>query len=395
MKINNINPISFKAHYVNVDIGASSINGSMKIRTLDDKGNLIDYYKTTVFDEDQKRSEQKFEQSVANKIAGSEYRNAGRIAKADPDNEMYLTVCYPGPKITEDGQDGFRLPNFYFDDSRTRRFERAIKPDNIDKYLAAQGVNLVQSRHANDMAGAGACLLDKLQKEHPELLKEGEDILFLYPGGGLGCGLLSVDKNDIKIKPMEMGHIQKNGEKGKTLETNVGVPGLINNFATRLELNGAERKIIGNDARAVRDYDVLSEYIPYINPLKFERVSAQVIGDFMDSLSELVAIQVCASKTNSVVLTGNVANGTREVVNKKDYFKAKPEYQADGCDKFTAIFREMVDKKLNPVGQAIVGDKTGLTVTFVDLKDNTEGAEVLQKCEEVGKPAKWYNMTDV
>ena len=395
MRINNINPVSFKAHYVNVDIGASSALGSMKIRTLDDKGNLIDYYKTTVFDEDQKRSEQKFEQSVANKIAGSEYRNAGRIAKADPDNEMYLTVCYPGPKITENGEDGFRLPNFYFDDNRTRRFERAIKPDNIDKYLAAQGVNLVQSRHANDMAGAGACILDKLEKEHPELLKEGEDILFLYPGGGLGCGILSVDKNDIKIKPMEMGHIQKNGGKGKTLESDVGVPGLINNFATRLELNGAERKIIGNDARAVRDYEVFSEYLPYIHPAEFRFASVPTVHEFIDSLAELVAIQICASKTKSVVLTGNVANGTRDIVNKSNYYESKPEYQADGADKFTAIFREMVDKKLNPVGQAIVGDKTGLTVTFVDLKDNTEGAEVLQKCEEVGKPAKWYNMTDV
>ena len=83
-----------------------------------------------------------------------------------------------------------------------------------------------------------------------------------------------------------------------------------------------------------------------------------------------------------------------EFILKKDYFKAKPEYQADGADKFTAIFREMVDKKLNPVGQAIVGDKTGLTVTFVDLKDNTEGAEVLQQCEEVGKPVKWYNKNE-
>ena len=394
MRINNINPVSFKAHYVNVDIGASSILGSMKIRTLDDKGNLIDYYKTTVFDEGVNRSEQKFEQSVANKVADSEQRNADKIAKADPDNEMYLTVCYPGPKITEDGKDGFRLPNFYFDDNRTHRFERAIKPDNIDKYLAAQGVNLVQSRHANDMAGAGACILDKLEKEHPELLKEGEDILFLYPGGGLGCGILSVDKNDIKIKPMEMGHIQKNGAKGKTLESDVGVPGLMNNFATRLELNSAERKIIGNDARTVREYDTLSKYLPYINPLTFALASRTAVTEFMDSLAELVAIQVCASKTNSVVLTGNVANGTREVVNKKDYFKAKPEYQADGADKFTAIFREMVDKKLNPVGQAIVGDKTGLTVTFVDLKDNTEGAEVLQQCEEVGKPVKWYNKNE-
>ena len=395
MKINNINPVSFKAHYVNVDIGASSVNGSMKIRTLDDKGNLIDYFKTTVFDDDDIRSEDSFEKKVADKIAASEIKNADKILKADPDDELFLTVCYPGPKIKENGKDGFRLPNFSYDKDRLHRFEKAIKPDNIDdNIIIEKDINLVQSRHANDMAGAGACILSKLESEHPELLKEGEDILFLYPGGGLGCGIISIDKHDTKIKPMEMGHIQRSGERDKTLETDVGVPGLINNFANRLGLEYYDKARLGNDARAVRDYDVFSEYFTHYSKDEFDIASDLAIAEFIDSLAELVAIQVCASKVKTVVLTGNVAKGTRDEVNR-DWHEPTPEFQADGCDKFTAIFREMVDKKLNSVGQAILGEPTGLTVTFVDLNDNTEGAEILQKCEEVGNPTKWYNMIDV
>ena len=66
MKINTISPISFKAHYVNVDIGASSTYGSMKIRTLDEDGKLIDYQKTTVFSNSDQRSEKCFEQKPTN-----------------------------------------------------------------------------------------------------------------------------------------------------------------------------------------------------------------------------------------------------------------------------------------------------------------------------------------
>ena len=64
----------------------------------------------------------------------------------------------------------------------------------------------------------------------------------------------------------------------------------------------------------------------------------------------------------------------------------------DGCDKFTAIFREKVASNLTPVGKIILGNPNDLDVRFITIKDNTEGAEILQKCDEVGKPAKWYNM---
>ena len=71
MKINTINSnIKFASHYTNVDIGASSILGSFKIAIVDDKGNLIaKNYGSTVFAENEERSEDKFERNVAKKIA--------------------------------------------------------------------------------------------------------------------------------------------------------------------------------------------------------------------------------------------------------------------------------------------------------------------------------------
>lgn len=392
MKINAVSPISFKAHYVNVDIGASSTSGSMKIRTLDDKGNLIDYKRTTVFNQTEQRNEHSFEENVARKVIATEEANKDKIAKADPDNEMYLTICYPGPKVNENGKDGFRLSNFFYDDARTRRFEKPITSDNIDSYIAAKGINLVQSRHANDMAGAGACILNKLQTEHPDMLTEGNEIVFLYPGGGLGSGIISVDKNDIKIKPSEVQHARQATAELKALEADVGVHGFIKNFADALDLSKEERKSISGNAMAVTKYSEFSRIIPDYSKEQHDTASKMAIDAFMDSLAEITAIEICALKTKSFILTGNVANGNREAVNNNPEFVAKEEYMTDGCDKFTAIFREKVASNLTPVGKIILGNPNDLDVRFITIKDNTEGAEILQKCDEVGKPAKWYNM---
>lgn len=392
MKINTISPISFKAHYVNVDIGASSTYGSMKIRTLDEDGKLIDYQKTTVFSNSDQRSEKCFEQNVANKIVASEVRNKKKIAQADPDDEMYLTICYPGPKTNENGKDGFRLSNFFYDNKRTMRFQKPITVDNIDSYIAARGINIVQTRHANDMAGAGACILSKVKEECPELLKEGEEIVFLYPGGGLGSGIISVDKHDIKIKPSEVQHARQASSKLRPLESDVGVHGIIKNFSNAIGLSESQRQKIGGNALATNNYAEFKKFFPEYTQDEHNKASKVAIDAFMNALAEITAIEICALKTKSIILTGNVANGNRQAVNENPEFVAKEEYMQDGCDKFTAIFREKVEKNLTPVGKVILGDANNLDVRFLTIKDNTEGAELLQKCEEVGKPAKWYNM---
>lgn len=395
MRASLISPISFKAHYVNVDIGASSSLGSMKIRAFDDNGNPIDYKKTTVFSDRDIRSEKSFEENVSEKIIAFETRNKDKIKEVDPDNEMYLTICYPGPKTNEQGKSSFRLSNFYYDDERTRRFEKPITPANIDSYIVSRGINIIQTRHVNDMAGAGACILNKVQEEHSDLLEEGNEILFLYPGGGLGSGVISVDKHDVKIKPSEVQHARKATAELKPLEADVGVPGFINNFADALDLSAEERMLIKGNAIAANNYSEAVKHFPEMTKKEHDVAAKYAIDAFMDSLAEVTAMEICALKTKSVILTGNVANGNREAVNNNPEFVAKEEYMQDGCDKFTAIFREKVEKNLTQVGKIILGNPNDLDVRFVKLKDNAEGAELLQQCEEVGKPAKWYNLPTI
>ena len=77
MQINNISThsIPFKAHYINVDVGASTINGSLKLCAIDENDNIIAKERTTVFDEGESRSEDKFEHNLAKKIAVFEFLN--------------------------------------------------------------------------------------------------------------------------------------------------------------------------------------------------------------------------------------------------------------------------------------------------------------------------------
>ena len=81
MKINSVSGVNFKAHYTNVDIGASSINGSLKIRTVDESGKTIAAERTTVFLPSDKRSEDSFERNVARKVADHQIRYNEEIKK--------------------------------------------------------------------------------------------------------------------------------------------------------------------------------------------------------------------------------------------------------------------------------------------------------------------------
>ena len=50
------------------------------------------------------------------------------------------------------------------------------------------------------MNQAFKALADPTRRKILDLLKEGEEILFLYPGGGLGSGFITVDKNTRTFK---------------------------------------------------------------------------------------------------------------------------------------------------------------------------------------------------
>ena len=383
---------SFKAHFTNVDIGASSINGSLKICAIDDKsGEIIAKEKLTVFDDNEARSEEKFEQNVAGKVAEFEQKHQPEILSHDEDNEMKMTICYPGPCVKTGDSNGFLLSNFYYDNNRQTRFQRPINPDNIDLELKNRGISLVQSRHANDMAGAGACLLKKLQTQYPELLAEGEEILYMYPGGGLGSGMIIADGDNIKVHPSELQHIKKYGTENDSTEMHVGASFLRKNFEKALNLKENE---IGENTKAVDNYDELIATINRpIDKDEFEEASKQAISQFMDSIAQLIATKVCESNLRTVVLTGPIVNSLHSSVNNNPKFETNPDNKEP--DKFKAILKDKVQENLTDVGKKLLGSPDNLNILFLTTTDNTEGAHLLQNGTSVGNPPRWYNVKNI
>ncbi|MBQ3642195.1 hypothetical protein II906_09785 [bacterium] len=394
MYISSVSPVnqkvnSFGAHFTNVDIGASSINGSLKISAVDDKsGEIIAKDRLTVFDKGEKRSEEGFEANVAKKVADFEKKHEKEILSHDKDNETMLTVCYPGPCVRYGDGNGFFLSNFFYDDNKTHRFERPINPDAIDKNLRNNGVTLLQSRHANDMAGAGACLLNKLQQQHPEVLQEGEEILFMYPGGGLGSGVFSVEKDEVKLRPSELQHMKRYGTDNESAEMSVGAGFLRRNFEKAL---GLEENAIGENTMAVDNYDELKATVGHdVDKTDFEKASKEAILTFMDSLGQLIATKVCESKLHTVILTGPIVKSLRSSVNNNPQFEDKTSEKEP--DNFKATLKEKVQDNLTDVGKKILGEPDNLNILFLTTKDNTEGAHLLQKGVAVGNPPSWYNI---
>ncbi len=49
---------------------------------------------------------------------------------------------------------------------------------------------------------------------------------------------------------------------------------------------------------------------------------------------------------------------------------------------------------MTTVGLSLLGNPDDLNIIFLKIKDNTEGAQLLQKGKEVGEPTAWYNIYD-
>ncbi len=418
MKINPLHSnLSFKAHYVNVDIGASSLQGSLKLRMLDENGDTFAEKKGFVFDKDEKRTEKGFEKNVARKIAQFEAENETLIREKDPDNETKLTICYPGSK----GVKGFSLSNFCYDDQKTQRFDKPINPKNIDTELKNLGIKITRTRHANDMAGAGSCILRKLQ-EHDEkvsnekkILKPGEFIPYLYPGGGLGSGIIAVGSNSVRITPCETQHILKNNSREESIEKNVGAKTLRENFRRALpNVTFEEKEAMGENTMVIDSFEALNDVAPRFTKNEHTIASIIAIEKYMDSLAQLIAIQICDKKVHNIVITGRIANSIRNSINKEDsayrtpprlqkkaaadifktYDNAQTLFRKYGRNEmpFERILEHKVEQSLSDVGLKIKRDGKKFRIHFVQINDNTEGAELLQKGEEVGRPASWYDI---
>lgn len=382
MKIqNNSSLLSFKAHYTNVDIGASSVNGSLKLKMFDENQNEIASKNTNVFKDGEQRSEASFEKNVARIIADFETENTEKIAEVDKDNHVYLTACYPGPKLLGK-ESGFKLSNFYYDNSRQNRFIRPISSDMIDFYLKNKGIDIVQSRHVNDMVAAGACLLTKIKEDMPEIIEEGKEIVYLYPGGGLGSGVIIFDDDNVKIKSTEIQHMKKHG-KDYSVEKDVGAFGLVRNFTDSLDMPEDKKKEFGSNVQAICNYEIAISIYPMTKE-EFKKASLNAFDKFFESIAQIIAINICTSGTRTYILTGKIANGIKDAVNN---FETYDE------NRFSNTIKAKVSDSLTDVGSSIINkDINNLDIRVVKLKDNTEGSHLLQKTKEVGTPTKWYKL---
>ena len=408
MMITKITPqASFGKNYITVDVGASVPEGSLKLLAKDEKGETVAKSGATVFNKGDKRNEELFEQRIAEKIAGFYNENKDAIIARDPEGENGKTdvvIGYPGPiKAINHGDkvsNGPALTNFYYDDSRSdeQRFKNPVNGSMIDSILLQRGVNIGQTRHVNDMAAGGASVLQFLVKEYPEVLKEGNSVLFLYPGGGLGSGEIMIDKDNIKVRPTEKQHTysyvkQEDGSyKIEHLERNVQLPGLLKNFANAAiseDKSELKKAIMTNENGMIMDNyaEFEKEYPGILTQDEHAKASHKAIVSYMEALSQIVARQISNTNTDTVVVTGKIANGIAKSVAKNPYFEGKT---------FGDVLKEYAFNSLPQVGQNLLSTnletfKEKLTVIMIPIENNTEGAYLLANATQVGNPPKWYN----
>ena len=377
-------PVSFK-HYLNVDIGASTLKGSCKIKAIDERnGRTLAEGKTTIFDEDSQRSEESFVDCLAERIADFESQHSDKLRDG-----VKLTVCYPGPLVSTAEGSAVYLTNFYHDDKKQNSFANPIVTEDVDTALKNNGVKLVRSRHVNDMAGGGACLLNKLleNEKYYKYLKNGEQIVYMYPGGGLGTGVIDVDKNEFRIRPTEMQHIKRNGDK--TFEMSACASALSRNFEDAM---GLPEGSVGEKTMLVTQYDAFNEEFPNISKRRHDEASKDATLKLMDSLGDLIAVKVCEAKAHTVILTGKIMGGVRDSVNNNPLFD---EYKTnnDKSTKFNNCLEELVQDHLSRTGKRILNDPDKkLNILFIESDDNTSGAHLLHRGEGVGNPPNWYGI---
>lgn len=410
MNIVKIMPqVAFGKHYVTADVGASVLEGSLKLIAKDEDGGLVAEEKGgTVFNEGDKRTEELFEERIAQKIADFHDKYRSDIVARDPEGEngkTDLVIDYPGPiKAMEykgEKSNGPALTNFFYDDSRSdeQRFKRPIVGGAIDSYLKQRGINLGQTRHVNDMAAGGASILQNLRKNHSEVLEDGSNILFLYPGGGLGSGEIIVDKDNIKIHPTEKQHTlgyvkQADGTyKIGHIERNVQLSGLMRNFALAAVPESQpylQNAIMNSENGKIMDnYEEFNKDFPdKLTKDEHARASHSAITNYMEALSQVIGRQIANTDTNTVVVTGKIANGIAKSVAKNSYFEGKT---------FDEVLKEHTFDNLPEVGRNLISKdleefKAGLKIILMPLENNTEGAYLLANADQVGNPPKWYNM---
>lgn len=370
-------PVLFGNHTIAIDIGASNnILASLKARLL--LKDLPDIYiKTTVFNKkNQVRDADTFINSIVNKILKIEEKYSKIIQESDEAKTLDLVIDLPGPYI----KDKIYITNI-LDNSGKPIGE--ITPKLIPERLIGKKQKIGDFLTVN--AAAGGCVLSKIEKQFPEILEEGREILYIYPGGGLGSGLILVDKLETKIMPLERQHVKAvNSEK--SIEAEGGsATALLNNYLFFLSSklpNPVLKKM--NSLKRLSSTTVTNPRPPYALQ-KYESLHLMAakysMDKFIDCVAQLTAIEIAGGKTKSAVLTGRTAAGVI------DGIKNNPLYieRNDALE----LIKEKIPSHLTTVGKHLMG--SDFRVLFVPLQDSTEGSEILIKSYSVGNNS-WVNI---
>lgn len=376
-KIGDANSISFGNHTICIDIGASQRKlASMKTRLL--LQNLPDiFFKTTVFrTSKQDRNAKTFVEAIARRISQIEKKNMAKINAADPGGALDIILDVPGPYI----KNKVYIPNIVTNNNEPIGM---IDVNTIPALLRKKGINVDKFMTVN--AAAGGCVLSKVEKTYPELLKEGQEILYIYPGGGLGSGSIIIDKAETKIVPRERQHV-KAAFSNKSIEAEGGCStALLNNYLEAMKENlspHAYKRLEG--LKNISANTVTKENPPsrIKNSISTHQLSSKHSMDkFVDCIAQLIAIEITGGKTKSAVLTGKTAEG---VING---IKNNPLYGKH--NNALDLIKERISAHLTPVSKEIMGDD--FKVLFVPLSDSTEGSDILIKSYNVGNQS-WVNI---
>lgn len=379
LPVNNYNNknLNFGNHTLCIDIGASKFKlASMKTRLLLD--NTADtFFKTTVFSSSKnKRNSKTFIEAIARRIIKIEKKNADKIKQFDPDGALDVIIDVPGPYI----EDKVFIPNILQNNNEPIG---TIDINLIPEILRKKGVKLDKFVPVN--AAAGGCVLSKIEKTHPELLVEGTEIFYLYPGGGLGSGSIIIDRAENKIVPLEIQHV-KAAFSNKSIEAEGGcATSLVNNY-----LEFLENKISSNLYNSIKESKNLSaNTVTRANPpaqikkglIVHKMASKYAMDKFIDCIAQLISIEVTGGKTKSAVLTGRTAEGIIEGVKKNPLYGEK--------NNALELIKERMSEHLTPMGKNLMGND--FKVLFVPLSDSTEGSDILKKSYKVGNQA-WVNI---
>lgn len=375
-KITN-NNINFGNHSILIDVGASNTKkASMKTRLV--LNGLPDiFYKTTVFSNyKQKRNAKTFIEAIANRISQIEKKNASVIKKADPDGALDIILDVPGPYI----KDKVFIPNILDSDNNPIG---TIEINDIPNLLKSKGIKVDKFKTVN--AAAGGCVLSKIEKSYPELMVEGSEISYIYPGGGLGSGSILVDRYENKIIPRERQHV-KAAFSNKSIEAEGGcATSLVNNYLEFIEAQLTPHHY----KNLLKTKNITAMSVTKITPpgsiRKFatahQIASKQSMDKFMDCIAQLIAIDIAGGKTKAAVLTGKTAEGIIEGVKNNPLY-----YQKNDA---LELIKDKISDHLTPVGKTLMGDD--FRVVFVPLSDSTEGAGVLIESYNVGNKG-WVNI---